>query len=123
MKRFQTLLSIFALFAFVAISTSAFAQENPNWDVAPSAKALAAASSAVYDQDYLNAVNSDAGADIIPSATARAAAKYYQYNEAKLAAGLEDGAEKPYFAAEHQSDNVKALVNHASSNAQIGQKG
>ena len=76
-----------------------------------------------YDQDYQNAVVSDAGADIIPSAKAQAAAKYFQYDQGQVAASVADDAANLYFASEHQSDNVKALVNHASNNAQIGQRG
>ncbi len=121
MKRIKLIMSIFALFAVVAISSSAFAAEDPNWDVTPSAKALAAASSAVYDQDYLNAVVSDAGADIIPSAKAAAAAQFYEYNESKIAAGIEDGADSMYFASEHQSADVKAIVNHAGKDSLICQ--
>ncbi len=125
MKRIKVALSIFSVLAFVAISSSAFAAvgfgEEPNWDVTPSAKALAAASSASYNQDYLNAVISDAGADIIPSAKAVAAALFYEYNEAKVAAGVEDAAENLYFASEHQSADIKAIVNHASSDSLLCQ--
>ncbi len=125
MKGMKSLLTIFAVFAFVAISSSAFALGNPytnessNWDVTPSAKALAAASSYVYDQDYLQAVNSDAGADIIPSAKAAAAAKYYQYDSEKLIEGISDGATEHYFAGEHQSAEVDMIVNRASENSLI----
>ena len=120
MKSIKTALSLLVLFTIVAISSSAFAFDE-DWSVTPSAEALAAASSAVYDQDYLNAVNSDAGADIIPSAKAVAAAEFYQYDESKLAAGVEDGAESMYFASKHQSAEVKAIVNHAGNDSLICQ--
>ena len=125
MKGLKSLLTIFAVFAFVAISSSAFALGNPytnessNWDVTPSAKALAAASSHVYDQDYLQAVNSDAGADIIPSAKAVAAATFYEYDADKLAEGISDGATDQYFAGEHQSAEVDMIVNRAAQDSLI----
>lgn len=118
MKRFKNLLTILALFAFVAISGSAFA-EDVNWDVQPSAKALAAASSYSYDQAYLEAVTSDAGADIIPSAKALAAAEFYSYDDAKLAESISDSGDNQYFASEHQSADVNAIVNSAESDSLI----
>ena len=116
MKRIKLIMSIFALFAFVAISNTAFADDG-NWDVTPSAQALAAASSYSFDQAHLKAFASEGGADVIPSAKALAAAKFYQYNESKVAAGVEDGADNMYFASKHQSADVKAIVNHASNDS------
>jgi len=110
MKRFKNLLAISVVFAALTISSSAFASSlvgsEAGAEVAPSAKALAAASSHSYDQAYLQAVNSDAGADIIPSAKALAAAKSYQYDQSKLAEAVSDAGDNQYFASEHQAAKV-----------------
>ncbi len=105
----------------LAIIGSAFAAANSDytWDVTPSAKALAVARAVTYDQSYLDAVNSGAGADIIPSAKALTAAKHYKYDKSKIALVDDDAAGSYYFASEHQSAEVNALVNKAAEDSLI----
>ena len=126
MKEMKGLLTIFAVFAFVAISSSAFADSmrsavgtEAGVEVVPSPKALAVSSFYTYDQAYLDAFNSEAGADIIPSAKALAAAELYQYDASKMANIADDDAQDLYFASEHQSAEINMIVNQAAENSLI----
>ena len=129
MKGMKRLLSIFVVLAFVAISSTAFADgmrskvySEAGVEVIPSAKALAAARSHTYDHfdsAYLDALDSEAGAEVIPSARAIAASQFYQYDKSKMASVSDSISQSLYFASDHQSTEVHMLVDRAAADSLI----
>jgi len=117
MKRTRTLFMLAIVSFLMTLSATAFAGmgvgSEAGVEIMPSATAVAAAQSHYYGHSQLQTVGTERGADVASSAKALAAAELYRYDQSKLAQLGKRAGDSSYFAAEHQSAQVQAIVKNA----------